>query len=41
MKNYKKATSNDIKKLIDLVHKEVLEKYKVDLKIEQEFVNWE
>ena len=39
--NYKKATSNDIKKLIDLVHKEVLEKYKVDLKIEQEFVNWE
>lgn len=39
--NYKKATSNDIKKLIDLVHDEVLEKYKVDLKIEQEFVNWE
>ncbi len=39
--NYKKATSTDIKKLIDLVHDEVLEKYKVDMKIEQEFVNWE
>ncbi len=39
--NYKKATSSDIKKLIELVHDEVLEKYKVDLKIEQEFVNWE
>ncbi len=39
--NYQKATSNDIKKLIDLVHSEVLEKYNVDMKIEQEFVNWE
>ncbi len=39
--NYKKAKSEDIKNLIELVHKEVLDKYKVDMKIEQEFVNWE
>lgn len=39
--NYKNATSEDIKYLIDYVHDQVLEKYNVDMKIEQEFVNWE
>lgn len=39
--NYKKAKSSDIKKLIELVHDRVLEEYNVDMKIEQEFVNWE
>ena len=39
--NYNKATSKDIKELIDYVHDEVLKEYNVDLKIEQEFVNWE
>ena len=39
--NYKKASGSDIKKLIELVHDRVLEEYKVDMKIEQEFVNWE
>ena len=40
--NYnKKAKSSDIKKLIELVHQKVLEEYDVDMKIEQEFVNWE
>lgn len=39
--NYNKATSKDIKELIDYVHDAVLKEYNVDLKIEQEFVNWE
>ncbi len=39
--NYKNASSSDIKYLIDLAHEEVLKKYGVDLKVEQEFVNWE
>ena len=39
--NYKDATSSDIKYLIDLAHDTVLEKYNVDMIIEQEFVNWE
>ncbi|MBQ2909628.1 MAG: UDP-N-acetylmuramate dehydrogenase [Bacilli bacterium] len=39
--NYKKAKGKDIKKLIELVHQKVLEEYDVDMKIEQEFVNWE
>lgn len=39
--NYDKATGSDIKELIDYVHSEVLKKYNVDLKVEQEFVNWE
>lgn len=39
--NYKKATGQDVKDLIDLVHAEVLKEYGVDLKVEQEFVNWE
>ena len=39
--NYKNATSEDIKYLIDLAHDKVLKKYNIDMKIEQEFVNWE
>lgn len=39
--NYKNAKSEDIKYLIDLAHDEVLKEYGIDLKIEQEFVNWE
>ena len=40
--NYnKKAKGSDIKKLIELVHDKVLDEYDVDMKIEQEFVNWE
>ena len=39
--NENNASANDIKGLIDLVHDTVKEKTNVDLKIEQEFVNWE
>lgn len=39
--NYKNASSHDIKTLIDLAHDKVYEKYGIDLKIEQELVNWE
>ena len=39
--NYKNATSKDIKNLIDLAHNKVKEEYGIDMKIEQEFVNWE
>lgn len=39
--NYQDATSSDIKYLIDLCHDKVLEEYGIDMKIEQEFVNWE
>ena len=39
--NYKNAKAEDIKYLIGHVHDEVMKKYGVDLKIEQEFVNWE
>ena len=39
--NYDHATGTDIHELIMLVHDTVLEKYNVDLKCEQEFVNWE
>ncbi len=35
------ATSNDILKLIDLIKKEVLEKFKVDLETEVKIVNWD
>ena len=35
------ATATDIKELITFVHDTVLEHYDVDLKIEQEFVNWD
>ena len=39
--NHKNAKAEDIKKIIELLQKEVKEKYNVDLKCEQEFVNWE
>ncbi len=39
--NKDNATASDIKDLIMFVHDTVLEKYDIDLKIEQEFVNWE
>ena len=39
--NYDNATSEDIKYVIDYCHDEVLKKYGIELKIEQEFVNWE
>ena len=39
--NYKNATSSDIKYLIDMCHDKVLDEYGIDMKVEQEFVNWE
>lgn len=39
--NYNNATSTDIKKLIEFIQKEVKKKYDIELKCEQEFVNWE
>lgn len=39
--NYKDATSNDIKYLMDLAKSKVKEEYNIDLKVEQELVNWE
>lgn len=39
--NYKNAKSSDIKYLIDLAHDKVLKEYGINMKIEQEFVNWE
>ena len=39
--NYKNAKSEDIKYLIEYAHDKVLENYNVDMKVEQEFVNWE
>ena len=39
--NKDNASSSDIKYLIDYVKKRVMEEYNVDLKVEQEFVNWE
>ena len=39
--NYNNATSKDIKDLIDFIKTEVKEKCNIDLKVEQEFVNWE
>ena len=39
--NYDKASAKDIHDLIIEVHDKVLKKYNIDLKIEQEFVNWE
>ena len=39
--NYNNATGKDLKELIELVHEQVKEKYNLDLKVEQEFVNWE
>ena len=39
--NNNNAKAEDIKKLIELLQKEVKKKYDIDLKCEQEFVNWE
>ncbi len=39
--NKGKATSEDVYKLINYVHKVVLDKTNVDLVIEQEFIDWE
>lgn len=39
--NYDKASASDVKGLIDYVHDKVKDETKVDLKVEQEFVNWE
>jgi UDP-N-acetylmuramate dehydrogenase len=39
--NYNNATGKDIKDLIDLVKEEVKKKYNIELKCEQEMVNWE
>ena len=39
--NYNNATGTDIKELIEFIKEEVLDKYGVELKVEQEFVNWE
>ena len=39
--NHNGGTADDVKYLIDLCHDKVLENYGIDLKIEQEFVNWE
>ena len=38
--NTKNCKASDIKYLIDLAHDEVLKKYNVDMRIEQEFVNF-
>ena len=39
--NYKNAKAEDVKYLIDLCHDTIKEKYNINLKCEQEFVNWE
>lgn len=39
--NKENATAQDIKELIDFTKEAVEDKYKVKLKVEQEFVNWE
>ena len=39
--NYDNATASDIKELIEFIKSEVKEKYDIDLKVEQEFINWE
>jgi UDP-N-acetylmuramate dehydrogenase len=39
--NYNNATAKDIKNLIKLVKEEVYKKFGIELKVEQEFVNWE
>ena len=39
--NYNHATGEDIKSLIEYVQQKVKEDCKVELKVEQEFVNWE
>ena len=39
--SYNVNYEEDIKYLIDLAHDKVLEEYGINMKIEQEFVNWE
>lgn len=39
--NYQNAKAKDIKELIEFIQEEVKEKYDVELKVEQEFKNWE
>jgi len=39
--NYQNAKARDIQDLIEIVYQSVLEKYNIELKVEQEFVNWE
>lgn len=39
--NYNNASASDVRELIKLVHDTVKKEKNVDLKIEQEFVNWE
>lgn len=39
--NRENATAEDIKELIEFVKSTVEEKYNIELKVEQEFVNWE
>ena len=39
--NYDHATGEEIKELIEYVRDQVKEKYNVEMKVEQEFVNWE
>lgn len=39
--NANHATASDIKELIELVKNSVKEKFNIELKVEQEFINWE
>ena len=39
--NKDNATSSDIKELIELAKSEVYKKFNIELKVEQEFFNWE
>ena len=39
--NFDSAKASDIKELIEFIKSEVKEKYEIDLKVEQEFINWE
>ena len=39
--NYNHASADDVKYLIELCRDEVFKNYGIQLKIEQEFVNWE
>lgn len=39
--NHNQAKASDIKDLIDFIQEEVKDKYNIDLKVEQEFKNWE
>lgn len=39
--NHDHAKASDIKSLIEFIQEEVKEKYDINLKVEQEFINWE